>query len=377
MRQFPLAVEGEVRSFDTDGRVLDTADNVVGSWTTTEDNRIRVVKAEGDSVDLAVDWSFNASNHLTISIGGRELFAIVNTVDGLPRYRLDKNILVVDPDGDGDFEFRLHCLFGMNGQGNLVLSINGVESVIDGFIEDKKSRFRFQFFDKQLPNFPNSLVLSGQWERKPVANEIRLHFKLDDPTLEIAGKSLDLPAAVRVDPARNHLALIYQSTSHGERRLQFLGSFDIRPGFTLVFRIDDVKDGGVRKSKIEVETTFEFDAAQGSLSLFVGKVKTPTSQVVEVGGALRVVLKNNATLDWTFAYQKNTAGGKAVTTIATALQFKFEQNQLLVEFKQEGKVRSVNVTAKVVKEDFTLTGGVQIVNDPQGRRIKSFIGISF
>jgi hypothetical protein len=377
MRRFPLAVEGEVRSFDTDGRVLDTADNVVGSWTTTDDNRVRVDKSDGGHVDLAVDWKFNASNQLTLSIGGRELFAIVNTTDGLPRYSLDNNVLVVDPDGDGDFEFRLRCLFGINEQGNLVVSINGTESVIDGFIEDKKSRFRFQFFDKQLPSFPNSLVLSGQWERKPVADEIRLHFKLDDPALEIAAKPLDLPAAVRVDPARNHLALVYQSASHGERRVQFLGSFEIRPGWTLVFRIDDVKDGGVRKSKIEVETTFEWDAARGSLSLFVGKTRTPTSQVVEVGGALSVVLKNNATLDWTFAYQKNTAGGKAVTTIATALQFKFDQNQLLIEYKQDGKSRSVNITAKVVKEDFTLTGGVQIVNDPQGRRVKSFIGVSF
>jgi hypothetical protein len=66
----------------------------------------------------------------------------------------------------------------------------------------------------------------------------------------------------------------YQSASNGERRLQFPGSLDIRPGWTLVFRIDEVKDGGVRKSKIEVETTFEWDAAQGSLLLFVGKGKT-------------------------------------------------------------------------------------------------------
>lgn len=377
MRQFPLAVEGAVCSFDTDGRVLDTADNVIGSWTTTDENRIRVNKAAGGQVDLDVDWGFNALNQLTIGIGDRTLFTVLNTVDGLPRFRLDKNTLVVDPDGDGDYEFRLRCLFGMNSDGNLVVSINGKESVLDGFIEDSKSRFRFQFFDKGLANFPNSLVFSGQWERKPIANEIRLHFKLDTPALELAGKPLDLPAAVRVDPQRNHLALVYQSASHGERRLQFLGSFDIRPGFTLVFRIDDVKDGGVRKSKIEVETTFEWDAGQGKLSLFVGRTKTAASQVIEVGGALQVELKNGTQLNWTFAYRKSTAGGQAVTTIATALQFKAQGNSVFIEYQQDGKTRKLDVTAKLVQDNFTVSGGVQIVNDPQGRRLKGFIGLSF
>ena len=42
MRQFPLLVDGLVRNFDTDGRVLDTAENVVGSWSTIKGNLIRV-----------------------------------------------------------------------------------------------------------------------------------------------------------------------------------------------------------------------------------------------------------------------------------------------------------------------------------------------
>ena len=158
---------------------------------------------------------------------------------------------------------------------------------------------------------PLSLVFSGQWERKTAGDDksIRLHFVLDDPALEIKAKPLDLPAAVRVDPATNHLALLYKSRSNGPRQLQFLGSLQLRPDFTLVFKIDDVKDGGVRKSKIEVETTFDWDVAQGTMSLYVGRTKGPDAQVIEVGGTLQAQLKNDGTLSWTFDYRKSTAGG--------------------------------------------------------------------
>ena len=377
MSQFPLLVDGQVCSFDTDGRVLDTAANVVGSWDTTEDNLIRVTKAEGGTTDLAVDWLFNSANQLTIGIGGNVLFTVANTVEGLPRFTLERNTMVVDPDGDGDFRFRLVCLFGMQPDGNLVVSINGKESVLDGFIEDSKSRFRFQFFDKTLPSFPNSLVFTGQWERKPDKEQIQLHFKLATP-VEIAGKPLDLPAAVKVDPQSNHFALVYESASHGRRRLQFLGSMEIRPGWKLLFRIDDVQDGSVRKSTIEVQANFEWDRGQGSLVLSVGRTKTATSQTIEIGGSLAVTLGQTGELTWNFAYRKSTAGGKpAVTTIATSLTFVFKQGQIFIAYKQDGQMRQLDVTAKLVTTDFTLAGGVQIRQDPQGRSIKGFIGVSF
>jgi hypothetical protein len=381
MRQFPLLVDGLVRNFDTDGRVLDTAENVVGSWSTTKGNLIRVTKAEGGTTDLAVDWLFNAENQLTIGIGGNVLFTIANAVDGLPRFSLDGNTLIVDPDGDSDFKFRLDCLYGLQPDGNLVVSINGKESVLDGFIEDSKSRFRFQFFDKTLPSFPNSLVFTGQWERKNASSsdkeQILLHFKLATPA-EIAGKPLDLPAAVKVDPQRNHFALVYQSTSHGERRLQFQGSMEIKKGWKLVFRIEDVQDGTVRKSVIEVEANFEWDRGHLGLTLNVGKTKTPTSQTIEIGGSLAMTLGNTGQLTWNFAYRKSTAGGTpAVTTIATSFTFVFKQGEIFIEYKQDGQARSFKVTGKVVTGNFALVGGVEIKQDPQGRSVKVFIGISF
>ena len=381
MRQFPIEVQGQTLQFDTDGRVLDSAANDVGTWTTTATNQLRVKKtAGGGTVDVdGIVWAFNTANQLTITQGGKLAFTGRTTNDGQPRFRLVNNRLVVDPDGDNNFEFELRCRFGLLPDGNLVVSINGVESTLDGYIEDSKSRFRFQFGDKDISRAPSSLVLAGQWERKTAGadNEIRLHFLLDDPALELTAKPLDLPAAVKVDPTRNHLALVYQSASNGEKRLQFMGSLEIRPGFTLVFKIDDSKDGGVRKSNIEVQTTFEWDVAHGALSLYVGKTKGPKSQVIEVGGALQVQLKNGE-LNWDFAYRKSTAGGQSMTTIATRLVFRAQTgNRVEIEYVQDGKTRRLDVTGKVVLEKATVQGGVQVLNDPSGRRVKVFVGVSW
>lgn len=379
MRQFSLKVAGGPLQFDTDGSVADSAARVTGHWTVNpKNNRIVYRPNDGDEVEVDVGWVFNADNQLVVTQAGKSVFTLVETTDGLPRYQLRKNQLVVDPDGDGDFEFTLACLFGLDGDGNLVVSINGKESVIDGYIEDSKSRLRFQFKDKSSGAFPNSLVLSGKWERiAAAADAVRLHFVLDDPALEIAAKPLNLPDAVRIDPRRNHLALVYQSKSHGERRLQFLGSLEIKPNFTLVFKIDDVKDGGVRKSTITVESTFEFDHFQGKVAFFVGKTRTPTSQKLEVSGALSMKVRDQFTLDLSFDYVSSTAGGKTTVALATAVRFEAKGTQIVLSYQQQGQRRQLDVTAKLQKTDFDVSGGVTIANDPQGRTLKAFVGVAF
>ncbi len=379
MRNFPLKVsDGTPLLFDTDGRVLDSADKVKGQWRTTPANKILFTKAgDGGTEEIDVAWAFNADNQLVISQAGKPVFTIVESTDGLPRYQLKKNQLVVDPDGDSDFEFTLSCLFGLTAEGNMVLSISGKESLLDGFIEDSKSRFRFQFKDKATDAAPNSLVLTGKWQRRDdVTDSIRLRFVLDDPALEIADKPLFLPQALRIDPLRNHLALVYEKNGK-ERRLQFLGSLEIKPNFTLVFRIDDVNDGSVRKSSITVESTFEFDRFQGQLTFFVGKEKTPTSQMLQVSAKLSAVLKNNATLEWTIDYAKSAAGGTSRTVFATSLHFEAEGKKFFVSYRQAGKDKRLEVTAKIEKENFTFSGGVEIINDAQGRRLKAFVGVAF
>ncbi|MGM9482927.1 hypothetical protein ACS5PN_17160 [Roseateles sp. NT4] len=380
MRSFALQIAGQQLNFDTDGDVQDSAKNVLGRWKTAA-NRIVYTPTGGSPQNIDVDWAFNDRNQLTIAQNGTTVCTLVNTLDGLVGYHLEKNVLFVDPDGDLDFVFQLDCLFGLNGDGNLIVSINGKTSVLDGFIEDTKSRFRFRFDDKEMPSFPSSLVFSGIWERltdPTLADQIRLHFALDDKKLEIAANPLNLPAQVQVSRARNHLEMVYQSKSSGERRLQFQGSLEIKTGFTLFFSIDDVKDGGVRRSVIKVETTFDMDIATGFLRLSVGRnVAGTAGQTIELGGSIKTTLKNG-TLSFDFNYRKDSAGGQSTKTIAAGLSFESKSgNKLFVNFTQEGNARTVDVTGKISTAKFTFDGRVQIKNDAQGRSLSGFFGLSW
>lgn len=389
MKQFALKDGDQTYTCDTDGRVSD-ATNVIGTWTTAN-NKVRIAKQVGSPVELPVEWQFNPKNQLVIRQGGSDVFTMVSSTEELPRYRLVDNVLSVDPDGDDNFSFKLDCLWGLDANGNVKVSIGGVASTLDGFIEDSQSRLQFQFFDKDQPSFPSGLVFSGKWERmkklpdgtwrpiKPGEDdpEIRMHFALTKPALEDPTAPLILPASLKVDPTRNHLMLSYSSPSYGTRRLEFMGSLEITPNFTMKFRIANEKDPKGTKTRIDVETTFEFDRGQGTILLHVGRTKTATSQELEVTGSVQAQIKNGA-LTWTFAYQNNTAGGVSTVTFATALKFTFDGGEFFIEYSQAGQTKKLKVTGKIVEKDFTATGGVEIENGPDGRkRIGAFIGVSF
>lgn len=389
MKQFALKDGSQTYTCDTDGRVSDGT-NVIGTWTTAA-NKVRVARQTGTPVDIPVGWRFNDKNQLVIGQDGNDVFTLVNSIDGMPRYRLADNVLSVDPDGDDNFSFKLDCLWGLDANGNVKVSIDGVASALDGFIEDSQSRLQFQFYDKTLPNFPSSLIFAGKWERmkkqpdgtwrpiKPGEDdpEIRMHFALAKPALEDPASPLILPATLKVDPTRNHLVLSYASPTYGVRRLEFMGSVEITPNFTLKFRIANDKDPKGTKTRIDVETTFEWDRGQGTIMLQVGRTKTATSTQLEVAGSVQAQLKNGA-LTWTFAYQNTTAGGQSTITFATALKFTFDKGEIFIEYSQAGQTRKLNVTGKVTLENkFVVQGGLAIQNDPTGRRIGGFIGVSW
>jgi hypothetical protein len=127
---------------------------------------------------------------------------------------------------------------------------------------------------------------------------------------------------------------------------------------------------------IEIETTFDWDVAEGSLKLKVGRSKSATAQTIEVGGQLKAKLKGG-TLTWDFAYKKDTAGGQSVKTIATALSFESDNTSVFIRYTQDGQVKTLDITAKFATAKFTTVGGVKIKNDQQGRSVGAFLGVSW
>ena len=72
-------------------------------------------------------------------------------------------------------------------------------------------------------------------------------------------------------------------------------------------------------------------------------------------------------------YRTSAAGGQSVTTIATGVEFVFEQRAVMVKYAQDGKTRKLDITQKLVAQNFAVSGGIEFENDPghPGSRLSS------
>jgi hypothetical protein len=376
MKRFAIKSENNTYYCGTDGTVADSAQLVVGRWTTTDKNKILITHSGGTTAEVDVVWRFNDLNQLCVLQGDTEVLRLTGP-DIHPKYFLNRNVLQIDPDGDMDFQFPLYALWGLADNGKLKITINNTESLLDGYLEDEKSRFRFWFYDKERPILPSNLIFTGSWKREQEQREkIVLHYILDDPELEDPKAPLILPAEVTVDPKRNHLAFTYQYTGYGTRTLAFHGSLQIKPNWTLLFSVADHLDHGtgVKKSRIEVAATFDWDSFKGGLQLYVGSSKRDGAQMIEIGGSFQARIGNTG-VNIDFNYLKGSAGGTQVVKLATSATFTYKNNVIWITYEMAGKSLKLDITGKLVKEDFVLVGGVSIADDPKGRRLGGFIGI--
>lgn len=379
MSSFDLKVGAKTLKLDTDGHVFD-GENLIGGWSTGTGNKILLTYADAGAEAVDVTWAFNKKNQLEISQAGKVIITLAATQAGIPTFSLENNVLRVDPDGDMMFTFMLNCLYGLDEKGNLIVSINGQSSVIDGYLSDTQSRFNFQFVDGDMKLYPSSLIFSGSWKRvESEDKKVILSFVLADPSLQMGGKALVLPTEVKVDPKKNHLAMVY-SKNGKERSLQFAGTLDLGKDLTLRFRIADVKSAGLRSTQIEIATTFLFDKVEGTLKLAVGKITNAAdkSQVLEIGGNVSATFKGGK-VDWEFSYRKATSGtGVNTVKLATVLAFEGDQTKFMVKYTRDGKNYSLEVTAQYSTATFVATGGVKVEKGGDaGKQVSAFIGISW
>lgn len=389
MKQFPLKVGQSTLQFDTDGLVKDATGAKVGTWTTDTGNRIVFSRDSGGSENLDIAWSFDSENRLTIKQGDKTAITFARTGSELPMFRLDdNNRLLVNPDGDlagpGKFEFPLVCKFGLNADANLIVSINGVESVLQGFISDEASRFRFWFDDLVLNTGPSGLMFAGSWQRQEQGfeNEIRLRFDLADPALQLPGKPFVMPAAATVDKKTNHLLVVYRS-KQGVKEMRFSGRLEIGRDTSLVFIIENTKTPTLKKTSITVEATFGWARGEGTAVFYVGRVenKTDKTQVIEVRGDLTAKMGDDRKITLTFAYRKATGAGKpAEVKLATTVAIENKNSRFTLLYERDGKVQRFEVTAQMSTAKFDVSGGIAIINEqgkPEARQVTAFIGISW
>lgn len=384
MASFKLTADnGVTYDLDTQG-TASAGGQRVGTWTTDARNAIVITPTTGAATAAEAEWRFTDENHLTLHDDSGEL---CDFGADAPAYALVGNALEVQPGDSVAFKFRLYPKWSLDSDNNLVFEVNGTQSTLKGYVDDSSSRFIFWFEDQSqaLPEY--MLVFQGRWDRAAGDKAVNLVFRG-----QVTGTTHKFAFSLQkgdtyVDPASNHLVIEYQS-SQGLKRVELRGSLSIieKPGkkLGLSFAIAEQRglEGGVlvESREIKVDTTFEFDRLTGQLQLYVGKVRTAASQKLTIGGTFEARL-GTVGLEIGFLYQRQTFGGQppitAVVSLAVNCAFTFKNGKILFTYLRAGKSQTFEVKGELVFGKVGIDLGVVLTNDPGGRVVKGFLGISW
>src|SRR5262249_52521621 len=135
MPGFSLTKGTDTCDFDIAGTVSQGGTRI-GVWATDKNNDIIVHKDAGGQDVYNATWQFNQDNQLTISSGGNPVFNFNRLAGVRPLYFTQNAVLKVRPNQNNTFSFDLHGEWDLDESHNLTITMNGVPSIIDGFIQD-------------------------------------------------------------------------------------------------------------------------------------------------------------------------------------------------------------------------------------------------
>src|SRR4051812_9333494 len=164
MAVFTMTKNGKTFDFDTSGDVKRNGARI-GKWSTSDadDNQIVVTEDSGAVTNLSPNWRFNANNQLEIVDGNNVLLNFHGQPNVIPFFKTDNAVLAVKPDRNKNFSFNLNAEWGMTPGHDLTVKFGTVTSVIDGHVEDNRSRFIYKFFPKAGTVELYTLTFAGSW----------------------------------------------------------------------------------------------------------------------------------------------------------------------------------------------------------------------
>lgn len=263
----------------------------IGSWSTTKDNKIRITRQTGAAVDIDVAWNFNSANQLVLKADNQEMFNFHSDINNTPRYVTENAVLQVKPSASSPFTFALRGEWDLSENHDLAITINGVKSVIDGFIQDRNSRFIFRFFNKKDLLQSYALGFAGTWKNEIDASGTALlafQYNREDGTTD----TFTLPAkGVKMDTTVNQLMYEYQKDGK-TRRIQFVGRLDVSPTFEVTYAIDRQTSGDGRQ--MVGQTVFQFGALITNRE-FAGNLELALKRADGTAGATTLSIRGKFT----------------------------------------------------------------------------------
>ena len=357
--------------------------NAVGRWKTDQANKIVLTKNDNTTLAFDVTWEFNSDNQLVVSAAGKK-FNFTEVPANVPRYETKDAVLVVKPNKDQQFSFELRGDWSLTKEHDLSITLNGKTSIIDGFVNDPRSRFMFHFSNKKNLLQGSVLGFVGDWsEFVDDTGQPRLKF-----SYKRAGQAngeFVLPKGIVVDKAINQLMYEYDKDGK-KRRIQLVGTLLISDDFQINYGLDrqTTADGQQQVAS----TTFTFNAAfkknnfTGDLDLAIkkqdGSIGTTT---ISISGKFTAVLGNTRLLAG-FTFEQNRAGNKTTTTFGFSGKLEFKQGSIQWAFATDNTTTKTITLA--INVDINLSNHTQLdarlnlaMENGQLKGVTFFLGIAF
>ncbi len=385
MAGFSLTKGGKTFDFDLTGEVKRN-NTRIGLWATSNDDNNQIVVTEDGGAKTAfnVAWQFNKNNQLELH-GDDKLLLNFHAQSGIaPEYRLDGVVLKVTPDRSKAFSFPLHAEWSLDKNFDMTAKFGATTSVIDGFIEDDRSRFVYKFFTKKGDVEKYQLVFPGSWTGKNEDGKFIMTFHYQRKGQE---QIFTLPESVMFDKTINQLVFDYKKNGL-DRRLQFTGELKISPKFVLTYKLDRQQSGGrelVSATTLAIQATVDMERFNSKLDVSLVLMKqdgvTPGTSLA-IGGVFERDLKGSK-LKLAFAYKFVKTGGQVKTnsfTLAGQLKLK-DETTLVWEFSNDVAARSLTIT--FAADQFRLgefTGNLQLAVSTEAGQLKEvhmLFGLSF
>lgn len=276
MSKFSLANGTGTFQLNIAGKVIDDNDNPIGKWTTDRDNRIVINNNSGTRAIIDVHWQFNDQNQFCLLDSQQnEVFNFCTVPSNRLKCELRETVLKVKPTSNRPFQFSIRGDWHLNENHQLEFNVNGLNSVLDGRLSDRKSRFIYRVTDKQNARINYRLSFAGRWEQfTDDAGTPRLKF-----TYKKEGDAegvFDLPAEGKliIRNGANQFRYVYDKDNK-TFGITLLGFLKINENLEITYSIDkqSSKKGEelVAQSTFSIQTAFSGNQFDGNLGLVILK----------------------------------------------------------------------------------------------------------
>ena len=297
-----------------------------GSWTTKANNQIAIARPGGVTTVIDATWIFNDQNQLTVKPAGQlNAFNFASDTSIRNSYAAGNGVLTVTPDKGNRFSFELRGDWNLDANHNLTFTINGVLSLINGFVSDPVGRFIYHFANKQSPLQTSVLGFVGTWDVPKDAGGVAVksgsamlvfHYKKEDGTTG----TFQLPKSAAIERTTNQFVYTYQKDNK-TLSISFQGTLMINPDFQITYIFNrQLSSSG---AEMVASTTVGFDAVISKPDFTADLQLTLTKNDGSTGGTTLIVggdfagVLGKTKLLVGFSYQQTFGGSGALTRTAS------------------------------------------------------------